>query len=77
MFVPAVLGEFVYSATGESLTTAVALADPYARDVTLERGFLALPRLGGVLTDQHLQEQDRIGRTDALRTRPAADAAPC
>ncbi len=39
----AVLGEYVYSAEGtESLTSAVALANPYAPDLTLARGFLSL-----------------------------------
>ena len=76
----AILGEYVYSAMGmESLTSAVAMADPFAPDVTLERSFLALPGLAGVLTDQHLQERDRIGRTIALLARIMADgwsAAP-
>ena len=70
----AVLGEFVYSAESEeSLTSAVALADPYAPDLTLARGFLALPRLENVITDQHLQERDRIGRTVALLSRLQQD----
>jgi cyanophycinase-like exopeptidase len=70
----AVMGEFVYSAEGrESLTSKAALADPYAPDLTLARGFLALPRLEGVLTDQHLQERDRIGRTLALLSRLQQD----
>jgi len=69
----AIMGEFVYSALYESLTSAVALADPYAHDVTLARNFLSLPRLGGILTDQHLQERDRIGRTVALLARLEKD----
>lgn len=70
----AILGEYSYSAMSpESLTSAVALADPYAPDVTLTRGFLALPGLAGVLTDQHLQERDRIGRTVALLARLMQD----
>jgi cyanophycinase len=70
----AVLGEFVYSAEGrESLTSAGALADPFAPDLTLARGFLALPGFGNVITDQHLQERDRIGRTVALLSRLQAD----
>ena len=70
----AILGEYVYSAMGqESLTSAVAMADPFAPDLTLERDFLALPRLGGILTDQHLQERDRIGRTLALLARLMTD----
>ncbi len=70
----AVLGEFVYSAEGkESLTSAVALADPFAPDLTLARGFLKLPLLENVLTDQHLQERDRIGRTVVLLSRLQRD----
>jgi cyanophycinase len=70
----AVLGAFVYSAMGdESLTSDVALADPYAPDVTLTREFLTLPRLERILTDQHLQERDRIGRTIALLARLVRD----
>jgi cyanophycinase len=70
----AVLGEFVYSATGpDSLTTPAALADPFAADLTLERDFLALPGLGGIITDQHLIERDRIGRTVTLLARLMKD----
>jgi cyanophycinase-like exopeptidase len=70
----AVMGEFVYSAEGkESLTAAAALADPYAADLTLARDFLALPGLENVITDQHLQERDRIGRTVALLARLQQD----
>ncbi len=70
----AILGEFLYPATTpESLTSAAALADPYAAAVTLERNFLELPRLKGVLTDQHLWERDRIGRTVTLMARLLQD----
>lgn len=70
----AILGEFLYPAmTPESLTSATALADPYAAAVSLERDFLELPRLKGVLTDQHLQERDRIGRTVVLMARLLQD----
>ena len=69
----AILGEFVYSAFGESLTSAVALADPYAADVTLDRDFIDLHRLRSVLMDQHLQERDRIGRIIALLARLIRD----
>ena len=52
---------------------AEPLSDPFAPDVTLERDFLALPRLGGILTDQHLQERDRIGCTLVLLARIMAE----
>jgi len=70
----AVLGEFVYSAEGkDSLTSPVALSDPFAPDLTLARGFLTLAGLENVITDQHLQERDRIGRTVALLSRLQQD----
>jgi cyanophycinase len=70
----AVLGEFVYSAmTEESLTADTGLADPFAPEVTLARNFLALPNFAGIITDQHLHERDRIGRTVALLARIVHD----
>ena len=70
----AVLGEYVYSAESkESLTSPVALGNPYAPDLTLARGFLALAGLENLITDQHLQERDRIGRTVALLARLQKD----
>jgi len=70
----AILGEFVYSAMSEaSLTAEHALGDPYHEDLTLARDFLSLPTLGNLITDQHLQERDRIGRTVALLARLLAD----
>ena len=70
----AVMGEFAYSAmSNSSLTSAEALADPFHRDLTLERDFLSLPRLGGLITDQHLQERDRMGRTVAFLARLVHD----
>jgi cyanophycinase len=70
----AIMSEFVYAAlTNSSLTSAEALADPFHRDMTLDRDFLALPRLGGLITDQHLQERDRMGRTVAFLARIVHD----
>jgi cyanophycinase len=59
----AILGEFVYSAQRFSATSADALADPFNRDITLERDFLRLAPMNGIITDQHLIERDRLGRT--------------
>jgi cyanophycinase len=70
----AILGEFVYSARSDSsLTSEEGLANPFHRDLTLDRAFLGLPKLGKILTDQHLQERDRIGRTIALLARLVHD----
>jgi cyanophycinase len=68
------LSEFVYSALGEtSLTSTSALGNPFDPDLTLERDFLAVPALRNVITDQHLQERDRIGRTIVLLARLVRD----
>jgi cyanophycinase-like exopeptidase len=70
----AIMGEFLYSAmSNSSLTSAEALANPFHRDLTLDRDFLALPMLGGLITDQHLQERDRMGRTVAFLARLVGD----
>jgi cyanophycinase-like exopeptidase len=68
------MGEIVYSAaSGESLTSAHALADPFHPDLTLDRDVLRLPFMDGVLTDQHWQERDRAGRTVAMLARALHD----
>lgn len=59
----AILGEFLYSALRQSVTSANALANPFHRDITLDRDFLLLPHMAGIVTDQHLIERDRMGRT--------------
>jgi len=70
----AIMSEFVYGAlTGSSLTSAEGLANPFHRDLTLVRDFLVLPKLGGIITDQHLIERDRIGRTVAFLARLVND----
>lgn len=70
----AVLGGYVYSAMGlDSLTSGAALDNPYHPDLTLERDLLGFPPLERVLTDQHLHERDRIGRTVAMLARVLAE----
>jgi cyanophycinase-like exopeptidase len=70
----AIMGEFLYSAmSNSSLTSAEGLADPFHRDLTLDRDFLALAKLKGKITDQHVQERDRMGRTVAFLARLVHD----
>ncbi len=70
----AILGEFVYAALSDaSLQSADALADPWHADLTLERDFLVLEPLRGIITDQHWVERDRMGRTLAMLGRIVAD----
>jgi cyanophycinase len=70
----AVMSEFVYSAmSNSSLTSEEGLANPFHRDLTLDRDFLALPWMNGKITDQHLEERDRMGRTIAFLARLVRD----
>jgi cyanophycinase len=70
----AVLSEFAYSAmSGSSLTSEEGLSNPFHRDLTLGTDFLELPKMAGLITDQHLQERDRMGRTVAFLARLVQD----
>ena len=70
----AILGEFLYSAmTNSSLTSEEGLADPFHHDLTLDSDFLAIPTQAGIITDQHLIERDRMGRTVAFLARLVKD----
>jgi cyanophycinase-like exopeptidase len=70
----AIMGQFIYSAMSKSsLTSSEALADPFHEDLTLDRDFVALQGLEGIITDQHLIERDRIGRTMAFLARLVHD----
>lgn len=69
----AILSEFVYAAQRFSATSADALANPFNRDITLDRDFLLLPFMSGIITDQHLIERDRLGRTLTFMARIVAD----
>jgi len=70
----AIMSQFLYSAmTNSSLDSAEGLADPFHKDLTLDRDFLSLARLKGKITDQHLIERDRMGRTMAFLARLVHD----
>src|SRR6185369_6311197 len=70
----AVLGVFLYSAmTNSSLTSVEALADPFHKDLTLDKDFLTIPTQAGIITDQHLIERDRMGRTVTFLARLVHD----
>jgi len=69
----AVLTEFVYAAQRQSAISSKALADPFYQDITLDRDFLQLPNMGGLISDQHLIERDRLGRTLAFMARIVQD----
>jgi len=59
----AILGQFAYSALGShDLTSTLALQDPFDRQITLEKDFLQLDLLRGIITDTHFMARNRLGR---------------
>ncbi|MGH9728967.1 MAG: cyanophycinase [Candidatus Acidiferrales bacterium] len=63
----AILGEFAYSAQNDSakgpnLNSPAALANPFNRQVVTVQNFLGIPILGGIITETHFHERDRLGR---------------
>ena len=69
----AILGQFLYSGQSSSVTSSQALANPYHAYVTLDRDFLTLANLGGVITDSHFSARDRMGRLLAFLARIVKD----
>jgi cyanophycinase len=65
----AVLGQFLYTGALGSVTSSQALADPFHRYVTLDRDFVSIANLGGVITDSHFVTRDRLGRLVAFIAR--------
>ena len=59
----AIMGEFAFGARHDTATSKQALADPFVKEVALDRDFLALRQLENVITDSHFVERDRLGRT--------------
>jgi cyanophycinase len=58
----AVLGQFVFTAEKDSVTSAQALANPFDERVRIGSDFLKIPALRGVITDTHFVRRDRMGR---------------
>lgn len=69
----AILSEFSYSAMFDSTTTNEATAEPFHKNITLDRDFLALPHLSGIITDSHVIERNRLGRTVTFMARLKQD----
>lgn len=71
----AVLGDVDFSAENGTITSEQALANPYDRRLTLDRGFLTgLRGLFNTITDSHLVTRDRMGRLLSFLARIVQDA---
>lgn len=71
----AMLGQYAYDARAGSVTSAEALANPYAPSVTFTRNALGFSPLAGAITDSHFRPRDRFGRLTAFMARQVADGA--
>ena len=70
----AVQGEYIYSAQndaedGPNLSSKMALADPFHRQVVIVHGCLENPLLANTITDSHFVARDRMGRLLAMMAR--------
>lgn len=58
----AIMGEFLFSAENNTVDSSTALSDPYGKRIALDRDFLSLPNMSGIITDSHFVARDRMGR---------------
>jgi cyanophycinase len=65
----AVLGEFLFPALFDTITSKEALENPFSQRLVLDKHFLKLPNLQGIITDSHFVERDRMGRFVAFLAR--------
>ena len=65
-----VLSQFLYSAlASQGVTSSQALADPFNRYITLDRDFVSIATVAGVIGDPHFVTRDRMGRDLAFLCR--------
>ncbi len=69
----AVLGQHVFTAERDSVTSEEALANPYHQAITLESDFLEAAPLQNLITDTHFSERDRMGRLVTFMSRLQQD----
>ena len=65
-----VLTQFIYSALGsQGVTSSQALADPFNKYITLDRDFVSIATVQGLIGDPHFVTRDRMGRDLAFMCR--------
>jgi cyanophycinase-like exopeptidase len=67
-----VIGQFLYSAEGKSLTSSQALNNPFDPSLTLDQDFVdpsLVPSLNNTILDTHFVTRDRMGRMLAFLAR--------
>jgi len=69
----AVMGEFLFSAANGTIYSDTALSNPFNKKVALDRDFLVLPNMGGIIADSHFVTRDRMGRLITFLARIVQD----
>ena len=69
----AILGGLAFTAREDTITSEDALRNPYDPRITIENGFLTVPFLGGVITDSHFTQRNRMGRLKVFLARALQD----
>ena len=69
----AVEGQFIFASMIDTVTSDQALVNPYDIHVTLEKDFLEIPQLRGVITDSHYSARSRMGRSVVFAARILQD----
>ena len=65
-----VLTQFVYVGAGnKTVTSSIALADPYNKYIAFGENFVSIPVLQGLIDDPHFVTRDRMGRDLAFMCR--------
>ncbi len=65
-----VLTQFVYVGAGQkTVTSSIALADPYNKYIAFGENFVTIPVLQGLIDDPHFVTRDRMGRDLAFMCR--------
>jgi cyanophycinase len=69
----AILGEFVFAAEKNTITSDRALLDCFNLKITLERRMVDLPALTSMITDSHFTQRARMGRLLTFMARTIRD----
>jgi cyanophycinase len=69
----AILGQFLFAAEKDTIQSGQAMADCFAKKITLERDMLDLPVLASAITDTHFTQRARMGRMLTFMARVITD----
>ena len=69
----AILGQFLFAAEKDTIQSGQAMADCYAKKITLERDMLDVPVLSSAITDTHFTQRARMGRMLTFMARVITD----